>query len=324
MIPAPLFAQSVTSTSSSSTPAPASAAPTAVSSAAASVGATGGPAVAATYVKGFNATLTSASQHDSAAGWSTSLSPDVSYALNTHIGGDFSIGYYPYLGTFIPSGTLLKPTTTHIIINNVVSDASGSVHFSISPSFMDYTFTATGGFPVGNTTYGLSAGQYTYNVNNHVDKSMGIFSPEVEVGIGDSSSLTNHRVLKAALVVGEIANFQAGTGVDLPFNMSFSADAYELMPLEGANSYKTLRNLRNKLFTVQTGSAPAEDNGFETDLDVPINPHVTLSGIYNRSLRQHEDTVGFSLTVLLRVPKPAPPAPKPAPPAPAAAPAAAH
>jgi len=312
ILPVTLSAQSVTSPSSSSTPAPASAATTAVSPAAASVAASGGPAVGATYVKGFNGSLTSASQHDSGDGWSNTLTPDISYALNTHIGGDFSVPYYTYLGTSTLTGTLLHPTTTRTIIHNVVGDAAGSVHLSISPSFMDYTFTATGGFPTGNSTYGLSAGQYTYNINNHVDKSLGIFSPEVEVGIGDSSGLTNHRVLKSTLVVGEIASFQAGTGVDLPFNLSFSADAYESLPLEGANTYKTLRNLKNKLFTVQTGSAPAEDNGFETDLDIPISSHLTLSGIYNRSLRQHEDTVGFSLTVVLRVPKPAPKAAAPA------------
>jgi hypothetical protein len=308
-MPASLYAQSSSSTPSATTAtATTPAATTGASAAAASVGeAGGGPAETATYIKGFNATLTSSSQHDSGEGWSNSLTPDVSYSLNSHLGGDFSVPYYTYIPYSQFSGTLLHPTLTRVIVHNVIGDAAGTVHFSVSPSFMDYVFTVSGGFPVGNTTYGLSSQQYTYNINNHFDKSIGIFSPEVEIGFGDSNSLTQHRVLKTSSIVGNLAFFTAGTGVDLPWNLSFSADAYEQLPLSNESTYKTLRNLRRKLFTVQTGTSPAEDNGFETSLDIPLNPHVTLSGIYNRSLRQHEDTAGFSLTFVLRVPKPAPP-----------------
>ena len=35
-------------------------------------------------------------------------------------------------------------------------------------------------------------------------------------------------------------------------------------------------------------------------LDIPLNRHITLSGFYNRSLRNKIDTAGFSLTFLLR------------------------
>lgn len=314
MVPAHLLAQSVTSTSASSTPAPAAASPTAVSTAAASIGGTGGPAEAATYVKGFNASLTTSSQHDSVSGWASLLSPDVSYALNKHLGGDFSFPYYNYLDTFINGGTLLAPTTRLVTVHNVIGDAAANVHFALSPSFMDYVFTATGGFPVGNTQYNLSAEQYTYNINNHFDTSLGIFSPEMELGIGDNSSLLKHRAVKSSDIIGELAYFMAGTSVILPFNLNFTADAYEEMPLSNLNTYQKIRITKKITDIVQTGAGPAEDNGFETDLDIPLASHLVLSGFYDRSLRQHEDTAGFSFTVLLRVPKPAP----------KAAPAAAH
>jgi hypothetical protein len=43
-----------------------------------------------------------------------------------------------------------------------------------------------------------------------------------------------------------------------------------------------------------------EDNGFTTFAGVPINNYFSLSGYYNRSLRQHLDTVSFGVTYILR------------------------
>lgn len=316
---ASLHAQS----SSSSTPTPARATQSgAVDSASASVSGNEGPATEATYVKGFNASLVSSSQHDSASAWSNTLAPDVSFAYNSHLGIDFSFPYYTYLDTYVAGGSVLKPTNKLITVHNLIGDAQSSVHLAISPSFMDYVFTVTGGFPVGNTTYGLSATQYTYNVNNHFDKAFGIFTPDIELGIGDSTNLLKHRAVKSNIIIGPLANFTAGVSVDLPLNMSFSTDAYENLPLENQSTYRTVRNTKKRTSTtVQTGAGPAEDNGFETNLDIPLNRHVVLSGFYDRSLRQHEDTAGFSLTFPLRAPKPAP---APAPKASALAPAASH
>jgi len=283
------------------TPAPTASAsqPAASGTAAASVSGTEGPAEAAAYVKGFNASLVTSSQHDSASRWSSSLTPDVSYAYNSHLGMDFSFPYYPYIDIYIPGGTILKPTSNLTTQNWLIGDAQSSVRFSVSPSFMDYVFTVTGGFPIGNTQYGLSATQYTYNFNNHFDTNVGIFSPEVELGFGDSTSLLKRRAAKANVIIGPLANFTVGTSIQLPRNLNFTVTS------------------------VETGTGPAEDNGFETSLDIPLNPHVVLSGFYDRSLRQHEDTAGFSFTFLLRVPKPAPKSAATPAAAPAATPAAA-
>jgi hypothetical protein len=54
--------------------------------------------------------------------------------------------------------------------------------------------------------------------------------------------------------------------------------------------------------TTATNIDPGEDNGFITSLDIPLSPHLTLSGFYNRSLRDHDDVAGFSFTFILRAP----------------------
>jgi hypothetical protein len=43
-----------------------------------------------------------------------------------------------------------------------------------------------------------------------------------------------------------------------------------------------------------------EDNGFTTFVGIPLTDYITLSGYYNRSLRQHLDTVSFGMTYVIR------------------------
>ena len=68
--------------------------------------------------------------------------------------------------------------------------------------------------PQGNVNDGLGAGQVTYNINNHFETSFFRFTPDVELGFGDTSNLVEQRVLKSYITVGPMAHFQAGTAVD--------------------------------------------------------------------------------------------------------------
>ena len=57
-----------------------------------------------------------------------------------------------------------------------------------------------------------------------------------------------------------------------------------------------------RVVTTTSSKSVGEDNGFLNTLDIPLSGHVTLSGFYNRSLRSHIDTAGFSFTFLLKAP----------------------
>jgi hypothetical protein len=157
--------------------------------------------------------------------------------------------------------------------------------------------------PSGSTEHGLGAGQVTYSFNNHFERSFGIFTPDIELGYGDTSNLIDQRILKSYISVGPMAHFQTGTLIDLPWNMSFEANAYEELPLDTNIVYSTTTNgKKKKKITTATNTDPGEDNGFITSLDIPMTPHLTLSGFYNRSLRDHDDVAGFSFTLILRAP----------------------
>jgi hypothetical protein len=49
-----------------------------------------------------------------------------------------------------------------------------------------------------------------------------------------------------------------------------------------------------------TVTTVSEDNGFTVFMGLPFTRNVILNGYYNRSLRQHVDTVSLGMTYVLR------------------------
>jgi len=264
-----------------------------------------GPAGIIPVAKGFNVSIGTTSQHDSSSGWSSLLTPNVAYRLDRYLSVDAGVAMYMYINIDDNVGTKTKPVYLYKTKNNVFGDTSLSFHGDASFLSIDYNGTVSMGLPSGNTDYGLGAGQVTYNINNHFEKNFDLFTPDIEFGFGDTSTLVNQRVVKSYVAVGPMAHFQVGTAVNLPLRMSFEADAYEELPLDNNLVYSTTGSGKKKV-TTATNTDPAEDNGFITSLDIPLSRHVTMSGFYSRSLRDHEDTGGFSFTFLLKAP-PRPP-----------------
>ncbi len=249
--------------------------------------------------KGYNLSLNTTSQHDSSNGWSSLLNPNAAYRFNKNFSADVTVPIYDYIVVEVEGGTTAKPTYTNQRKDFVFGDTALNGHFQVSPSLFSYELTGTLGLPSGNDKYGLGAGEVTYAFLNSFDHSFGIFTPTVELGLSNSSSLDQTRVRKAYTSVGTFAVFQAGTAVDLPLSMNFSAIAYENLPIAASTIYSTTGRGKKKV-TTAVGKSQAEDNGFETSLDIPLTTHVTLSGFYNRSLRSHIDTAGFSFLFLLK------------------------
>jgi hypothetical protein len=272
----------------------------AVLSAAASIN-DSGPSGIIPATRGFNASMGTSQQHDSSNGWSWILNPNGAYRFNKYISVDAGTPIYIYINVDDDVGTAAKPVYAQEIKHGAFGDTSLSFEGDLSALTVDYNGTFTLGLPSGNTDYGLGAGQVTYNFNNHFEKELGIFTPDIELGFGDTSNLVEQRVLKSYVAVGPMAHFQAGTSVSLPKNMNFEADAYEELPAAKDLVYSTTGKGK-KAVTTATNKDPSEDNGFITSLDIPLTPHVTLSGFYNRSLRDHDDVAGFSFTFLLKAP----------------------
>jgi hypothetical protein len=264
-----------------------------------------GPAGIVPAMHGFNASLGTSSQHDSSNGWSSILTPNVAYRFNRYFSADVGAPIYMYINIDADVGTKAKPVFAYSPKNGVFGDTNLAFHADTNFRTIDYNATIEMGLPSGNTDYGLGAGQVTYNINNHFERALGKFTPDIEMGYGDTSGLIDQRVLKSYIAVGPMAHFQAGTSLDLPWNMNFEAEAYEELPLAKNIVYSTTGKGKKKV-TTSTNQDPAEDNGFNTSLDIPLSRHVTLSGFYSRSLRNHNDVGGFSFTFLLKGPPQSP------------------
>jgi len=275
-----------------------------------------GPAGIVPFAPGFNASLISTSQHDSTSGWSNLLTPNIAWRFNRRFSLNVETPIYTYVDISVVTGQVVLPgaaapsnTYTLETKNFLFGDTTIAGGLEFHPRFLDYNFTATLGAPTGDFPNGLGAGQYTYNINNHFEKAFfGFLAPDIELGIGDNSSLIASSIRKSFVAVGEQAHFQAGLNIALPWhNAEFSSDAYEDMPL----SSQTVTTITNKgkkgtikLVESSTQENVGEDNGFANTLDIPVANHVMFSSFYNRSLRNHEDTVGFSFVYLLRGNKP--------------------
>ena len=260
-----------------------------------------GPIGIVPLTHGFNASLGTTAQHDSSNGWATILTPGVAYRFNHLVSLTASAPIYTYINIDQTKGTKANPIYHQITRYGVPGDTTLAAILTTTHTHFDFSETTSLGLPSGNSSYGLGAGQVTYDLNNHFEKSVGIFTPDLELGIGDSSNLIGARFKKSYTAVGTLAHFQLGTAIDLPHNISFEADAYEQLPLVNSTLYSTTRKGRKKV-TTATSKGITEDNGFITSLDIPLSGHVTLSGFYNRSIRSSDDLAGLSLTFLLKAP----------------------
>ena len=289
-----LLAQAPQSTASSSAPSASAALVTSNATA---------PSLAAPPTLGLNLSLSSSSQYDDANGWSSTLTPTLSFRVNRFLSFDTSVPYYLATNTQVNTATrgpaVIVPVTAH----NVFGDTNVAAHLEFNSPGFSYSFTPSGSLPSGDSYYNLSSNQPTYFLNNHFETSFGIFNPDIEIGQGNSSSSVRRSARQAYIAVGPIASFQIGTGISLPWNLNLDLEAYEVLPTGNQKVYGVVKRKNGKTVTVLQGAGVAEDNGFNVSLDTAITAHLGVAAFYNRSLRQYDNTTGFTLNYILRAPK---------------------
>lgn len=248
-------------------------------------------------LRGFNAGVSLIGLHDSQNGYATLLQPALGYSFNDIFSLDATIPIYLYrLAASIGGNGQLSPQ------RGEPGDLLFGLHAEFLPRHFQYQATVSATAPTGDSTHGLSTGRFTVDLSNHFQHTFHRVTPDIEIGIGNSSSLANQELNRNYTSLGPLAHFQAGLAFPLLRGMSFSADAYEQLPLGDQKLYETIGDPRGMrpTITVVTGRSVAEDNGFTNTLDIPLNGHLTAAGYYNRSLRFKDDTVSFGLTYVFR------------------------
>ncbi|MCU1224241.1 MAG: hypothetical protein JWQ42_2334 [Edaphobacter sp.] len=244
----------------------------------------------------WNAGLTITSAHGSSTGWATIAIPAVGYSFNDIFSVDATIPIYMY--------RLAESRSTHPRLNAQLVNQRGEpgdvilgLHAQFIPRLFQYQATIAVTAPTGDEAYGLTTGRVTFDLNNHFERPFGHFTPNIEIGAGDNTTLVNRILNKNYTSLGPLAHFQVGIGVNLFHGIGFGTDLYEQLPLGDQKIYSAYRKGKP---TVVTGYNVTEDNGVINAIDVPIDSHTTLSGYYSRSFRRHTDTAAIGITYVLR------------------------
>ncbi|WP_263368301.1 hypothetical protein [Edaphobacter bradus] len=248
----------------------------------------------------FNAGITFSSYHESATGWATLATPAVGYRFNNTFSVDATLPIYFYR---LAESRSRRPRPNARLVNQrgELGDVVLGFHAQFQPRPFEYQATVAVTAPSGDEAYGLTSGRVTFDLNNHFERTYGRFTPNVEIGAGDSSTLVNRQVNKIYTSLGPLAHFQIGIGAELLRGIFFECDTYEQLPIGDQKIYSAYRAHRP---TVVTGYNVTEDNGFTNSLDIPIDANTTFSGYYSRSLRRYTDTAAVGITYVLRAPRP--------------------
>lgn len=254
-----------------------------------------------TLFRGFNAGVSFSSVYNSAVGWFEVASPAVNYTFFPHFSADASTPIY--LHRYVENPNQQQRSTRPLVLDaDDAGDTLIGFHANFNPRTFADTATASLTAPTGNRAAGFGAGQVTFDFDNHLQGYVGQAALLLDLGIGDSSTLINNLVTKNYTSVGKLAHFQTGAMIWLFRRYSLSSVAYEDLPFGSQTVYTAVNRSHGggSSTNVTTSTGASEDNGFTTSAVIPITPHLMLSGYYNRSLRQHEDTVAMGMTYVLR------------------------
>jgi hypothetical protein len=245
---------------------------------------------------GWNAGVTVSAVHSSVTGWATLATPAIGYSFNDTFSIDAEIPIY-FFRLADSLSTHPRPNAELVPRRGEFGDIIFGLHANFVPRRFQYQLTGAFTAPSGDEKYGLTTGRVTFDISNLFQRTYGRFTPNLELGGGDSTTFVNRTVTKNYTSLGPLAHFQVGLGIDLPHGISFESDAYEQLPIGDQKIYGPSRNGKA---TVVTGYNVTEDNGFTNSLDVPLNRNITLSGYYSRSLRLDTDTAAIGITYVLR------------------------
>ena len=251
--------------------------------------------------RGLNASAAFSGLHDTQLGWAGFVQPAISYRFNHVLSVDATIPIYFYrLAYKYKNGQPLNgPLTAH---SGELGDTTFAGHVEFAPWRIDDTMTAAINAPTGDATYGLSTGRVTYLAMNDLESTIRHCTPDLQLGIGDSSDLVNRKVIRNYDTLGTLAYFQGGVLEAISSHLNLEGDAYEQLPLGNQKVYTQVTR-KGKKVTVKGASSNAEDNGITGTIYIPTQKHLEISAYANRSFRLADTTVGLTLTFSLKAPK---------------------
>jgi len=237
--------------------------------------------------------------HNSSIGWYSVATPAISYTFNEHYSTDVSASVYLHrmvqdLDPGAPPGQLKLDSVD-------AGDTFIGFHASYDPEYFQNTISASLSLPSGDSSEGLGTGRVGFDFTNHTVRYFKRVGFLVDIGAGNTSTLSNDIVTKNYSSSGALAHFQAGT-IFWMKGSYLETSAYEQLPIGSQTVYSSAPppGPGSSSPPPSSSTSASEDNGLTVVIGIPITGTLTAVSYYNRSLRQHSDTVSLGVTYVLR------------------------
>src|SRR5690348_6626098 len=185
--------------------------------------------------RGFSSYTVLSQSYDSSANWTSIVDSTVSYNFNrvfaVSVGAPFYLAYNQplFTSTTTPTGGTTMQFTP-ISGFKAMGDTRIGLRFATPTPIIKYVATVTGTAPTGDTSIGLSTGRATADFNNHLEFDLGHFSPLLDLGIANTSTLVN-MVRRPYTTLGMLSHYKAGLGLPLGKRLNLEIAGYENLPL---------------------------------------------------------------------------------------------
>jgi len=224
---------------------------------------------AAAVGHGFSFAAIATGNHDSSSGWSSVMDSSVRYDFNKIFGVDLGVLYYMSHTGFDSAKVVGVHRNPPLVLSyNSLGDVYLHLHFSAPETWFNYRAVVTGTAPTGDTSSGISTGRATFDLDNHFEHTWGFFTPLVELGVGDSSTLVDKGPIRSPYTtLGPLSHFRAGGMFGFLRVLTFQATAYEDLPIGDQKVYARVTQLKalnrrpvQVTRLVATGQGILEDN----------------------------------------------------------------
>lgn len=236
------------------------------------------------------------------------LSSSATYYFTDHFSARAGVPiYFDHISSSLSSATTPAPTST---FSSGIGDIFVTMRAAWKPPLLNYATTLTGTAPTGEQSRGFSTGHFTFDWSNRFDRSFGILTPFVGVGLANSVIDTPY-FMRPFTTLGPLAHFEGGAEVKLSNSVNVTISGYDIAPwgtqtlisrvITGSATGKTgsanpKRQFENSHQTTGT-AALTKDDGFSAGIVFSPKSYLDLSAAYTRSAQYALDSVSFGIGV---------------------------
>jgi hypothetical protein len=227
-------------------------------------------------------------------GFITDINSTVGYAFGEHFAMDMGV---PYL-FFQPSTSKTGATSASGMGNPYLGFT-----YSAKGSALEFSTSLNSAIPTASTAKGLSTGHVTVDWGNHFAHEFDLFTPFVDVGLGNS--IPDTRFLHRPYIsYGDVAHLEGGSEFDLGDKFSVTASGYYILPWGPQQVF--LRGTKSSSGSTKGGVSLTQDDGINLGIDYNLTRSLDLSAGYSRSVYSVLNTfscgIGVNVSSLLKKP----------------------